>query len=1034
MPIINQNDAVEVEQRVRRVFDADSTDSRIHEIRRLFVELLDFDPADGEVGLQSVPNNVEIPGAATRVAALGGTNVVYVPLGTRKVRNAEASAAVRLVSQQLHGDLLAVFSNGDASQLHFIYPSFEGARPTLRRMVVERDLPRRTAVMQLSNIYWHWRELGSLHAALESAFDVEAVTRAFFAEYKRVFDDALDRITGFGASDDERENRRQFTQTLFNRLMFVYFISRKGWLSFNGDKDYLNALWKDYQANAGEMDGEPNFCYDRLRPLFFGRLNNPSSEDPSDYPGARRLTGKVPFLNGGLFEETDLDKRLGVTVPDGVIRSIFDDLFDRFNFTVMESTPFDVEVAVDPEMLGKVFEELVTGRHDSGAYYTPRPVVSFMCREALKGYLGDSTAALSEDAIHAFVENRDTTDLSVSDAREIGRVLEEVTVVDPACGSGAYLLGMMQELVELQTALYNVGLGSKSLYDLKLQIIERNLYGADLDVFAVNIAMLRLWLSLSIEYDAPGDPRPLPNLDFKIVCGDSLLGPDPSAGIEVQGVLGYDADEVRYLGRMKGEFMRTSEGGHKDNLRNEIQKTSDSVRASLGVAHLPETTVDWRIEFAEVFFEGGFDIAIANPPYIQLQRNGGRLRRQYQRVGYKTLAATGDIYQLFFERGCQLVKRGKGLISYITSNSWMRAQYGRETRRLFTEGHSPLRLLDLGKDVFDSAIVDSCILLLREGGRAGAFPAVDMDKVQRVSIPSSNDEWEQVQPSGEAPWSIMSALEQSVMDKMLSVGTPLKEWDIEIYRGITTGLNAAFIIDNQTKEALVAEDPKSAEILKPVLRGRDIQRYQAEWAGLWLIATFPPIGLDIEDYPSVKRHLLSFGRDRLEQSGKRHPNGVRSRKRTSNAWFEMQDTCAYHEDFTKEKLFWIDLTEQGRFAYSTGETFCVNSAYMMTGNSIKYLCAVLNSHLISWFMASSALNSGMGTTRWVRFTVDRIPVPLVSCVDRQPLEKQIDDILISSADDRASGQAESEINRLVYQLYGLKEEEVASVEDFLLAR
>ena len=213
------------------------------------------------------------------------------------------------------------------------------------------------------------------------------------------------------------------------------------------------------------------------------------------------VIGPVPFLNGGLFERTALDRRAGITVPDSVIHQMLTGLFDRFNFTVMESTPFDIEVAVDPEMLGKVFEELVTGRHDSGAYYTPRPVVSFMCREALKGYLEGQDTGLTAERIARFVDTQEPEGIQVAQARHLADALTQVTVVDPACGSGAYLLGMMQELIELQTALYNAGVDSKSLYDLKLEIIQRNLYGVDIDDFAVNIAMLRLWLSLAIDYE-----------------------------------------------------------------------------------------------------------------------------------------------------------------------------------------------------------------------------------------------------------------------------------------------------------------------------------------------------------------------------------------------------------------------------------------------------------------------------------------------------------------------------------------------------
>ena len=259
---------------------------------------------------------------------------------------------------------------------------------------------------------------------------------------------------------------------------------------------------------------------------------------------------------------------------------------------------------------------------------------------------------------------------------------------------------------------------------------------------------------------------------------------------------------------------------------------------------------------------------------------------------------------------------------------------------------------------------------------------------------------------------------------MLTVGTPLNEWDIAIYRGITTGLNDAFIIDNQTKDALIAEDPRSAEIIKPVLRGRDIRRYQAQWKGLWLIATFPALNLNIDNYPAVKRHLLSSGKRRLEQSGKRLPNGTRSRKKTSNAWFEMQDTCAYHVEFTKQKLFWIDLTEQGRFAYDDSEMFCVNSAYMMTGDSIKYLCAVLNSTLATWFMRSSALNSGMGTTRWVRFTVDRIPIPKIHAMRQRPFIECVDEILHARNARTDTLELETDLDRLVYALYGLTEDEI----------
>ena len=672
MPVINKQDASDVEQHIDRIFRADSPEDRVREIRRLFVETLDFEQSSGVVSLEDAPASVDLPAAAHQIAALEEAHVVYVHLDTSRVRKAEASEAARLVSNQLGGDILMVFTNDESSQLHLIYPTFEGVRPTLRRMVIERDLPRRTAVMQVANIFHEWERTGSIHLALETAFDVEAVTDKFFIEYKRVFDAALDKIGGFGTDESEQEAKKLFTQTLFNRLMFVYFLQRKAWLTFKGDNDYLNALWTDYQMASDQT----NFYNQRLAPLFFAGLNNPQSRDLSrNNPVLHSLIGSPPFLNGGLFERSDLDKRDDVTIPDSDIGQILSELFEKFNFTVTESTPFDIEVAVDPEMLGKVFEKLVTGRNESGSYYTPRPVVSFMCREALKGYLDARDTALPAEAIGAFVDDHDTSRVSVAAARSVGRALEEITVVDPACGSGAYLLGMMQELVELQTALYNAGLDAKSLYDLKLQIIERNLYGADIDPFAVNIAMLRLWLSLAIEYDDPGDPPPLPNLDFKIVCGDSLLGPDPSPD-NYGDLFRHQVNSVAsQIVDLKARYMEAT-GPDKAALRDNITSVQARLTAALADSPAPADAVDWRVVFGEVFAKrGGFDVAVANPPYVRFQKITSNYKRRLKPLYSQATNGKSDLYCYFYARALELLGED-GMQVIVCSNSWLDVGYG----------------------------------------------------------------------------------------------------------------------------------------------------------------------------------------------------------------------------------------------------------------------------------------------------------------------------------------------------------------------
>ena len=326
--------------------------------------------------------------------------------------------------------------------------------------------------------------------AWQAAFDVEAVTDKFFADYQRVFAQVEKAVRGI--PEDETEARRLYTQRLFNRLMFLRFIEKKGWLTYNGNRNYLRSLF-----DATEAQRDENFLNDRLYWAFFNGLGA-AADLPDDSAEVteiiKKRRGEVPFLNGGLFEMQKYDVQNTVHIPNNAFAEILK-LFERYNFTVTESTPLDIEVAVDPEMLGKVFEELVTGRHDTGSYYTPRPVVSFMCRESLKICLQNKTDETPE-TLKAFVDEGDAT--QIRNPERVLQVLQTLRICDPACGSGAYLLGMMSELLRLRDALFkSSNVDPKTTYQRKLDIIQQNLYGVDKDEFAVNIAMLRLWLSLA---------------------------------------------------------------------------------------------------------------------------------------------------------------------------------------------------------------------------------------------------------------------------------------------------------------------------------------------------------------------------------------------------------------------------------------------------------------------------------------------------------------------------------------------------------
>ncbi len=981
---------------------------------------------------------------------------------------------------------------------------------------------------------------GLLTAWLD-ALDTEELNRKFYRELLRWFDRAVQpEVSRFPAAEKKVVSAQEHVIRLITRILFIWFIKEKGLVAPElFVENEVRPLLKSYDRATGD-----SYYRAVLQNLFFATLNteigrrgfssisNPTHRDFTRYRFRSDMAdpdaliahfAKTPFINGGLFDCLDSEEAKGqggyridcfsdvdwrlLSIPnrlffgpDGLI-----DLFERYKFTVEENTPVEVEVALDPELLGKVFENLLavynpetreSARKQTGSYYTPRPIVDYMVDEALVAALAQKAAPDDgdrqgwEERLHYLLDYSDAGDLFLSaEADRVVRAIAELRVLDPAVGSGAFPMGVLHKLtlalrrldsdnrrwealqreLALQRTEKAYGAATQqqrdqALQDIsdtfehyrgsdfgrKLYLIQNSIYGVDIQPVATQIAKLRFFISLAIEQQPNPDTdnfgiQPLPNLETRFVAANTLLGLDK---IALQIPLGGQNLVTELNDQLRENRERHFHAGvrqEKLRLRREDVRLRGVLAVELGRAGMSKSDAgkiaawdpydqnahaDWFDAGYMFDVRDGFDVVIGNPPYVQLQRDGGRLGNLYRGAGFSTFASTGDIYQLFYERGLKLMEKG-GVLAYISSNSWFKAEYGKAMRRYLAENHTVLRLLEMGKDVFESVIVDASILLLQAGRSADApssFAAVDTDRLKDKAFPPAQELWGQVRLEGEAPWSILLPLEQSVLDKMRAKGTPLKDWDIAIYRGITTGLNDAFIIDNQTKEALIVEDPKSAEVIKPVLRGRDIQRYQAQWKGQWLIATFPALGLNIDDYAAVKRHLLSFGKQRLEQSGKRLPNGARSRKKTTNAWFEMQDTCAYHENFTKEKLFWADMAAKGRFAFSDEEAYCNNKGYIMTGESLKYLCAVLNSRLITWWVRNMAATTGMGLTEWTIVTVERLPIPKVSHGRQLPFVELVDRIVQTDGSGTGDNmRLESQIDGLVYELYGLSADEIRAV-------
>ena len=915
----------------------------------------------------------------------------------------EANAVVQQYAQEEANPLL-IFTLPDDSGLQFITgnlsPGNTNRLNDILRVSTYWENQNRTAVDCLDRIggaiaRGEWPE-----QAFKLGLSVQPITQEFFRDYKLAYDRTVGRL----AETMEKEEAEQFTQTLFNRLLFIHFISKKGWTTWNGDPDYLKALWTDYRKNQEQT----NFHSDRLTVLFHEGMNTP--EVQRDH-ATENIIGKVPFLNGGLFDRNELDLK-GVHVDDEMISEIVgnEGLFSQYNFTVTEATPLDTEVAVDPEMLGKLFEETINERHDNGAYYTPRPVVSFMCREALKGYIASKDiAALDQDKVAELVDGRDPNAVTTPQALEIANAVVEMKTVDPACGSGAFLLGMLQEIITLNDTLFRAGKTHESVYQQKLDIITNNIYGADKDGLAVNTAMLRLWLSLAVEYEGEGIPDPLPNLDMKMVIGDSISGPNPQElDLTLQGISSSDL-------QLKIANYTTAQGEEKSALKKEIEDTKRLLRKQMGDA-ASSGTVEWRIEFADVMLNGGFDAVIANPPYVQLQANEGELGDLYQSNGYKTFTRSGDLYFLFYERGVDLLKQ-RGSLCYISSNQWMRVKSG-EKLRTFFESQNPLTLINLGAGVFESAIINTCILVLSKCQNRNELRASDVRHAAEQFPP---EYWTHIQPNGGETWTVLSRSGQAIKQHMDNIGMPLKDWDVNIKYGIKTGYDKAFVIDDASMGALVASNPKAEQIIRPVLKGRNINRYQAQWAGLWIInshngfAGVPPIQID--EYPAVKSHLDQF-QERLEKrkdQGKTHYN-LRS--------------CSYCPKFDEEKIVWGNLNKEAKFAYAPKGTFITAPTVMLVPFS-PYLLALLNSTLLDWYFQSIGVERDGGYYEYKPMFIERLPVPQATQEEQDPIVLIMDSIMeIKTEDPKAdTSHLEQDIDKLVYELYRLNDEQITIVEN-----
>jgi len=630
----------------------------------------------------------------------------------------------------------------------------------------------------------------------------------------------------------------------------------------------------------------------------------------------------------------------------------------------------------------------------------------------------------------------------------------------------------------------------EALFHEKQNIIEHCLFGVDINPNSVKICRLRLWIELlkNAYYNADDRLETLPNIDINIKCGNSLISRfdldtdlrkalrKSNFSIETYraAVAGYqratDWEEKRNLtdaidkikenfrseialndplvkkaSKLRGEIYKVANQAllfdeteaEKEKRRAKEQKLAaqlDKVEAQIEEIQnnqVYDNAFEWRFEFPEVLDDNGdfrgFDVVIGNPPYFSLSKVKEQ-SKFFSKANYQTFSKGADIYCLFYEVGGNILK-SHGFLTYITSNSWLRAIYGDLLKEYIIETFQPIALINIEDvQIFEEATVESNIFILQKSHQSEPFQVVNLSK-DYTKGDSLKEYFQKHQfkftPPATSEWFIGNQEVGDLKVKIENDARLLKDFRIEINRGFLTGLNDAFIIDENKKKELIRADNKNAEIIKPILRGRDLKRYFYSFKNVYLINThngIKSIGLErIEvetEYPTIYDHLKRFS-PRIQ---KRYDKGYH--------WSNLRN-CAYLKDFEKAKIVWGEISDKPKFAYDEKGYYAEATTFIMTGERLKYLLAILNSRLSEWYFNLIGTTTGMGTNRWKKYKIENLPVKVPTDVQEKEITDLVDQILeIKSQDPSAdTSELEGEIDGLVYELYGLTEEEIGVIEN-----
>lgn len=910
-------------------------------------------------------------------------------------------------------------------------------------------------------------------ADLEDAFNIEKVTKEFFEKYRGLFirtKEELDEAVSANPktrSDFESKgiDSVNLAKKLLGQIIFLYYLQKKGWFGVGRDAAWgegsRNFLRELFDKKHGDYK---NFFNDILEPLFYDALRRDRSEDDHYYP---KFNCKIPFLNGGLFDPLkDYDwVHTDILLPnelfhnqtktkegdegDGIL-----DIFDRYNFTVKEDEPFEKEVAIDPELLGKAYEKFNAIRPDNydeflqalksgkkgdeskfnkqyGVYYTPREIVHYMCQQSLINYLyselnpnvvyqnlGDDKLdmfgnALKSGQLDLTTEHHPMTEVPkediamlilkgeqikehdervVAEGREtatysfqmpesirahaalIDEKLASIKVCDPAVGSGAFPVGMMSEIVRARDVLRSWTKTKKTLYDFKRGCIENSLYGVDIDSGAVEIAKLRLWLSLVVDEDDIQNIKPLPNLDYKIVCGNSLIGVEKNL---------FNNHLFAELETLKPLYFNATNISKKKEYKTKIDGLIDQITDG-------RAQFDFEIYFSEVFHEqGGFDVVIANPPYVfTREADFSKEFKEYIAKKYfslltnkanKTKANQSGKINLFalFIIKAHLELREGGNINFIVPNNLLRTTTYDLIRKWLLENSQIGEVIDLGGGIFDNVTASTIIINAVKNKKSADHKVRVITKINNIEKRDyAFSEIAQSQFLKNTSYTLnifADGLSNELIEKIKKGKNGLGVYCVDIIEGIVA--HKHLISEKQSKNAL------------PLVEGKTIGRY----------------GLNkINKYISWRKDEIHRTRpDYLWESPKKIII-----QRISGGSSPLTATLDTHR-------------------YKTFAS--VNNLILKNNHShlYEFILALLNSRVLNWFYANNYSNNSELTVNISKTFLEQLPIELGNTDIQNTITRMVDRILAAKAKNPQADTSplEKEIDELVYQLYGLTEEE-----------